>query len=392
MAINIQNLASITDISQLKVGADNQLQQRSGIGTFFLKIGDAFRNLSQAGRAAIAQRNDSILNAMRAAVDNAREVVRAEDKPIAERLSSVFQRLQTANANRAALSGLETAITLLQTQASALKYGLANDPRFTAMPSLSQQLLCSALNSIDAGREPDKASAKERIKNDFFGVRPAGYNIAEGLRQFGEGLVDGFLNPKQQKEVHENGIHKSFILDTRRHSVSSFNGRAVPTVDDPAITGTNQDERKDNLAALCVRELRTIVGEEHQNLLPFISMMASQAGLDSALTYLPFMSGLSEPGDAHLVGAGIAPVYGSATHGCTISREGDTLSISITFSQGYASMDVAASAAGLFCKGGLTMNIDLAAPPRPATVNGRDVLIPQFTLNNGDVHFETPQA
>lgn len=392
MAINIQNLASITDISQLKLGADNQLQQRSGIGAFFLKIGDAFRNLSQAGRAAIAQRNDSILNAMRAAVDNARETVRAEDKPIAERLSSVFQRLQTANANRAVLSGLETAITRLQTQASAVKHGLAGDPRFTAMPSLSQQLLCSALNSIDAGREPDKASAKERIKNDFFGVRPAGYNIAEGLRQFGEGLVDGFLNPKQQKEVHENGIHKSFILDTRRHSVSSFNGRAVPTVDDPAIPGTNQDERKDNLAALCVRELRTIVGEEHQNLMPFISMMASQAGLDSALTYLPFMSGLSEPADAHLAGAGIAPVYGSATHDCTISREGDTLSISITFSQGYASMDVAASAAGLFCKGGLTMNIDLAAPPRPATVNGRDVLIPQFTLNNADVRFETPAA
>ena len=392
MAINIQNLASITDISQLKLGADNQLQQRSGIGAFFLKIGDAFRNLSQAGRAAIAQRNDSILNAMRAAVDNAREVVRAEDKPIAERLSSVFQRLQTANANRAALSGLETAITRLQTQASAVKHGLAGDPRFTAMPSLSQQLLCSALNSIDAGREPDKASAKERIKNDFFGVRPAGYNIAEGLRQFGEGLVDGFLNPKQQKEVHENGIHKSFILDTRRHSVSSFNGRAVPTVDDPAITGTNQDERKDNLAALCVRELRTIVGEEHQNLMPFISMMASQAGLDSALTYLPFMSGLSEPADAHLAGAGIAPVYGSATHDCTISREGDTLSISITFSQGYASMDVAASAAGLFCKGGLTMSIDLSATPRREMVDGKEVLIPQFTLNNGDVRFETPAA
>ena len=392
MAINIQNLASITDISQLKLGADNQLQQRSGIGAFFLKIGDAFRNLSQAGRAAIAQRNDSILNAMRAAVDNAREVVRAEDKPIAERLSSVFQRLQTANANRAALSGLETAITRLQTQASAVKHGLAGDPRFTAMPSLSQQLLCSALNSIDAGREPDKASAKERIKNDFFGVRPAGYNIAEGLRQFGEGLVDGFLNPKQQKEVHENGIHKSFILDTRRHSVSSFNGRAVPTVDDPNLPGTDQEERKDNLAALCVRELRTIVGEEHQNLMPFISMMASQAGLDSALTYLPFMSGLSEPGDVHLVGAGIAPVYGSATHGCTISREGDTLSISITFSQGYSSMGVDTPAAGLFCKGRLTMNIDLAAPPRPATVNGRDVLIPQFTLVNGDVRFEAAQA
>ena len=391
---NIQNLASVTSLDQLKVGADNQLQHRSAIGTFFLKIGDAFRNLSQSGRAAIAQRTEGILNAMRAAVDNARANVQAADFPAAARLTNVLQRLQTAsaNTNAEALNSLQSSITRLQTHATLVKHGLAGDPRFTALPGLSQQLLCSALDSIDAGREPDKASAKERIKNDFFGVRPAGYSIAEGLRRFGEGLVDGFLNPKQQKEVHENGIHKSFILDTRRHSVSSFNGRAVPTVDDPAITGTNQDERKDNLAALCVRELRTIVGEEHQNLMPFISMMASQAGLESARTYLPFMSGLSEPADAHLAGAGIAPVYGSATHDCTISREGDTLSISITFSQGYSSMSVDTPAAGLFCKGGLTMNIDLAAAPRSATVNGRDVLIPQFTLVNGDVRFEAAQA
>ena len=364
---NLQNLASVTSLDQLKVGADNQLQHRSAIGTFFLKIGDAFRNLSQSGRAAIAQRNEGILNAMRAAVDNARANVQAADIPVAARLTNVLQRLQTAsaNTNTEALNSLQSSIARLQTQASAVKHGIADDPRFTAMPSLSQQLLCSALDSIDAGREPDKASAKERIKNDFFGVRPAGYNIAEGLRQFGEGLVDGFLNPAQQKEIRENGIHDSFIKDTRRHSVSSFNGTAVPDISDPAITGTDQDERKDNLAALCVRELRAIVGEEHQNLMPFISMMASQAGLDSALSYLPFMSGLSDPADMHLVGAGIAPANNSATHNCTISREGNTLIISVTFEQGYVSMGGDAPAAGLFCKGGLTMNIDLAAPPAP---------------------------
>ena len=241
---NLQNLASVTSLDQLKVGADNQLQHRSAIGTFFLKIGDAFRNLSQSGRAAIAQRNEGILNAMRAAVDNARANVQAADFPAAARLTNVLQRLQTAsaNTNAEALNSLQSSITRLQTHAALVKHGLAGDPRFTAMPERSQQLLCSALDSIDAGREPDKASAKERIKNDFFGVRPAGYNIVEGMRQFGEGLVDGFLNPKQQKEVRENGIHNSFILDTRRHSVSSFNGRAVPTIDDPAITGTNPSD------------------------------------------------------------------------------------------------------------------------------------------------------
>ena len=38
------------------------------------------------------------------------------------------------------------------------------------------------------------------------------------------------------------------------------------------------------------------------------------------------------------------------------------------------------------------MSIDLSAAPRREMVDGKEVFIPQFTLNNGDVHFETPAA
>ena len=385
MAISIQNLSNITDISQLKLGADNQLQQRSGIGAFFLKIGDAFRNLSQAGRAAIAQRNDSILNAMRAAVDNARETVRAEDRPMAERLSSVFQRLQTANANRAALSGLETAITRLQTQAAALKYGLANDPRFTALSPRAQQGLCYALDSISAANKPDKEAAKERLKNDFFGIRPETFNMEAGLQLFSDDLVEDFLRPSQQANVKENDIHKSFILDTRRRSIDSFNGVPVPQITDEAS--------KDVIAGYCVQQLDTLLGAEHQDLKPFISMMASQAGLDSAQSFLPVMSGLSDPADAHLTNAQIMPDRSNARHHTSITREGDTLHIVSSFDQGFKMYDSPEGAPNvLSCKGTVTMSIDLAAEPRREMVDGKEVFIPQFTLNNGDVRFETPQA
>ena len=363
MAINIQNLASITDISQLKVGADNQLQQRSGIGAFFLKIGDAFRNLSQAGRAAIAQRNDSILNAMRTAVDNARETVRAEDKPIAERLSSVFQRLQT--------------------QAAAVKHGLANDPRFTALSPLAQQGLCYTLDSISAANKPGKEAAMERVKNDFFGIRPETFNMEAGLQLFSDDLVEDFLRPSQQANVKENGIHKSFILDTRRRTIDSFNGVPVPQ-----STG---EASKDVIAGYCVQQLDTLLGAEHQDLKPFISMMASQAGLDSAQSFLPAMCGVNEKGDANLQFINIYPNGNDADHHMHVTREGDTLTISTSFRQGYVSNnDPEITDSILEVKGSIDMVIDLSQPPTEHVQGGKSLFIPTFTMENVSASITRP--
>lgn len=375
---NLQNLANINSLDQLKLGADNQLQQRSGIGTFFRKVGDAFLKLSQGGRAAINQRNEAILNAMRAAVDNARTTVQAEDRPTAQRLSSVLERIQTATANRndGALEGLKNSVASLQQKTVELQYGLHGDARYTALSPRAQQGLVYALENIRKGHSDNKQADMERIKNDFFGVRPDSYDIDEGMRQFSESLIKGFLNPDQQAQIDENGIHKSFKLDTRRNCMTNIGDVATP--------GNQPQEFYENA-------LKNTVPAEHHRFLPFISMMCSQAGMDSAKHYLSYMSGLSDRGDFHLSEVGLMP-SSSAEHKVSLTCEGNTLRLTDTFAQPFNMFDDMAGADVLGYRGNVTMTIDLAAEPRIETVNGKEVLIPQFVLENGDVHFEIPQA
>ena len=374
---NLQNLANINSLDQLKLGADNQLQQRSGIGTFFRKVGDAFLKLSQGGRAAINQRNEAILNAMRAAVDNARTTVQAEDRTTALRLSSVLERIQTATANMdgGALEGLKGSVASLQQKTVELQYGLHGDARYTALSPRAQQGLVYALENISKGRSDNKQADMERIKNDFFGVRPDSYDIDEGMRQFSESLINDFLKPSQQAEVDENGIHKSFKLDTSRNCMTNIGDVATP--------GNQPEEFYENA-------LKNTVPAEHHRFLPFISMMCTQAGMDSAKSFLSYMSGLSDRGDFHLSEVGLMPSNSGVEHKVSLTCEGNTLRLTDTFAQPFHMFDDMAGAAVLGYRGNVTMTIDLAAEPRIERVNGEEVLIPQFVLENGDVHFETP--
>ncbi len=373
---NLHNLANINSLDQLKLGADNQLQKRSGIGTFFRKVGDAFLKLSHAGRAAIAQRNEAILNAMRTAVDNARATVQAEDRPTAQRLSSVLARIQTATANMdgGALEGLKGSVASLQQKTAELQYGLHGDARYTALSPRAQQGLVYALETISKGSSDNKQADMERVKNDFFGVRPDTYDIDEGMRQFSESLIEDFLKPSQQALVDGNGIHNSFKLDTSRNCMTNIGDVATP--------GNQPEEFYENA-------LKNTVPAEHHRFLPFISMMCSQAGMDSAKSFLPYMSGLSDPADSHLTAAGLMPPN-NAEHKVSLTCEGNTLRLTDTFAQPFNMIDDMAGAAVLSYRGNVTMTIDLAAEPRIETVNGKEVLIPQFVLENGDVHFETP--
>ena len=126
-------------------------------------------------------------------------------------------------------------------------------------------------------------------------------------------------------------------------------------------------------------------------------MMTSQAGLDSASSFLPRMSGLSERADAQLTNAGMVP--SKNTHAITVERQGNDLLINAAFHQGFKYSETArdpASLTALSYDGHITMRIDLSAPPteHTVTVTGPDgqqeqrtALIPQFTLENGDVRF-----
>ncbi len=353
---NLQNLSAVTDFDQLKLGANNSLTRRSGIETFFRKVGDAFLKLSQAGRTAIAHRNERIMNAMRAAMHRASSENQPEAQNVAQRLNSAITRIQVANL--------------------APRFGLSRDPRFRNLPPASQLAQCQVLhNTASEGGGP---AALQQLKNDFFGVRPAEYDMAEGMRRFSEELSNEFLKPVQQSYVDDSGIHDSFVKDTHRGSVSRIGQTLTPGGQEREVYET---------------ALRNEVPAQHHRFLPFISMMASQAGMDSAMTFLPMFARLSDMADSHLMQAGLAPTTAGTTHDISVVRNGSRLVLTSTFDQAYKMHHGSDTASVVLrCKGTVTMNIDLDAEPRREVVNGKEVLIPQFTIENGDVYFETPAA
>ena len=285
----------------------------------------------------------------------------------------------------------------MQPATGDLAVNIQRDPRFSAMPLRSQKALSSAMRTVatHTPEGPERQAALERLKNDFFGVKPAGYDLQRGLEEFKEELLRadaGFLTQTQQRFIGADGIHSSFTKDTARHSINSFtsaDGRReeVPYADE-AAGRTPKD-----LSDICTGHLLRILGEEHRDILPFVSMMASQAGMDSAISFLPHMTGLTQAGDMHLMNADINPPIGSGDHHMDVIRNGNLLTIHTDFWQGYfeaGNMRGGNDQPDLILKGNLDMVIDLSVPPTAHEVNGKVVFVPQFTLENGDIQFTAP--
>ena len=53
---NLNSLASVTSLSQLRLDGEGQLEKRNALSTLGHRIADAFRSLSAEGRTAIAAR------------------------------------------------------------------------------------------------------------------------------------------------------------------------------------------------------------------------------------------------------------------------------------------------------------------------------------------------
>ena len=265
---------------------------------------------------------------------------------------------------------------------------IQRDPRFSAMPERSQATLLEALNNVRANmpQGPEQQAALERLKNDFFGIMPAAYDINMGMQRFkDENLIDGFLQPTQQGYVDGQGIHDSFIKDTVRGSIRRMGDVLTP--------GNMPKE-------FYIDNLLRLVPEEHRRFLPFVSMMASQAGMDCALSFLPHLSGASDIADMHLIDAGIASAA-DAQHDLDLIPTEHGLRMELTFSQPYKSMSDENDAPGaLLLNGRLTMDIDFTAEPevhqvdvmrRNTVVEQRTVYVPHCTLLDGDILFTAPR-
>lgn len=365
--LDVTALNSITDLGQLGFGSDNQLQKRSDFSALVCRMKDAFLGLSRTGRASIAARNSRIMEAMRVAVQENRGNAEAPD--LSQSLENLVTRLQTAaqNSIRSALN-----------EAGA---EIENGPDFARLPESSRRVLSRALENTIAGAATtgaitfDRARDRmESLKKAFCGIIPESHDPAKGIRDFARELKKEFLKPVQQALVDEKGFHQSFDKDCRRGDIA-FIGHT----DTPA-----------NMSAEFYREaLKNTLPEQYHPFLPFISMMASQAGLGSARLFLPVLSGLSEQGNEQLLDAGLLPLRDFTEHKLNITRSGTNLVMMDNFFEGFAHEPGTPWELGI--RGEVTMIVNLAVPPERVRVGDREVLIPQFHLEAGNALFEIPE-
>ena len=101
------------------------------------------------------------------------------------------------------------------------------------------------------------------------------------------------------------------------------------------------------------------------------------------------------PGNLHLNEDGI--MQSGSHHTMRIDRQGDDLIIQATFRSDFINAAVPGDQTVLSQDGTVSMRINLAAPPETTTVTipatqdtpeqQREVLIPQFTVENADVNY-----
>ena len=373
MPVNLQQLQSlvgVSSLSEIKINDSGQLEKRSGIRAFFAKIGDFFQGLSASGRAAIAARNEAVVLAMHQAVNEARADPQPQAQQLHQRLSAV-----TADLTRAAEQSKQAAI-------DDIRNGLRGDKKIKALPTSAKQALESALSTmIQNTPAPEWSARVASLKNYFLERLPPGADIDAGLQGFKTKLIQDFLTPVEQNNIGANGIHNSFNKDAVRHTIKQIGDTAM-----------EENQPLDYYETA----FRNIVGEEHKELLPFLSMMASQAGMDGSLEFLPVQAGVARPSLAmYFTEYGLMPI--NSKHGVSLSRDGDDLLISSRFSVGFNSIDEISrnqfnTESALTFKGTATLRVHLSTPPSTHTVNGKTVLVPHITMESGEMSFTTTQG
>ena len=103
------------------------------------------------------------------------------------------------------------------------------------------------------------------------------------------------------------------------------------------------------------------------------------------------MCGVNENSAANLQFINIYPNGNDADHHMHVTREGDTLTISTSFRQGYVSYnDPEITDSILEVKGSIDMVIDLSQPPTEHVQGGKSLFIPTFTMENVSASITRP--
>ena len=356
---NLNSLASVTSLSQLRLDGEGQLEKRNALETLGHRIADAFRSLSAEGRTAINARNVELLSAMQKAVDTSthHEVFLAREA--GGRLEAALDRLQN-RVDRDALF-------------SQIKSDITSDPRFAKMPQSSKAALRQALaNMADAhtGAKPSEwKDCADALKWAFFGEQPAGLDLDRGIEKFAASLKAGFLKPSMQAGI-EDGFNKLTLLDFKRNAISKVGDIATPG----------------SMEAQFYKDALSSVMEGHEELMPFVSTVITQNGLGSLAQQLPRDMGFNIANPLTLCQASRDPRQQFTD--VTVRREGHELVVEAKYENGF---HVSGTNGKAFSQlAAATMRIDLEAAPERHMVDGQEVLIPQFRLENVSTALSNP--
>jgi hypothetical protein len=251
----IQHLGSGGSLMLDKQG---QLETQSAAGRFFQKIGDAFRSLTSSGRAAIETRNANLETAMA-------HMLRRDTPLVNLAQSDISSPLTPAEHNALAMRlGVVLGLNKFPEEAHAAARNLALN--LLRLPGVLGP------NDSPAQIRGKALEVMNKIRKDpvVFNALRCGHTrnheqLKPALREIGKDMRAEFIRQKD-RNIRENGMHPSFLEDARRGNVRTING-----IDTPKDLEHHDFEG----------EFATMISD--RKFRGFLSMMASQAGLEGAL-------------------------------------------------------------------------------------------------------------
>lgn len=237
----------------LKLGSQGQLETQSAAGRFFQKIGDAFRSLSASGRAAIETRNAALHAAMA-------DMVRRD--ALVNPAQAEIPNPMTEQARR---NGFIMNLALAQ--------GASQLPQESR--AAARNLALHVLHSKGMPEQGDPAAVSRETRRIMQHIQDTPV-VRDGLRcdyarshaQL-QPLLDeiaGDIRTEYMKQkdrfISEDGMHESYVMDAKRGSIRSINGHAPDAAD---FEG----------------EFKALIPDKQ--IRGFLSMMASQAGVEGSL-------------------------------------------------------------------------------------------------------------
>ena len=237
----------------LSLDSQGGLETQSSAGKFFQKIGDAFRSLTESGRASIATRNEKLYAAM-ANLVRQESLVNPSQTELPNPMTEQSQR-------NACIMRLNVAQAALQ-----LPEGARGAARNLAMAEMRDKGLLEQGNPATIRREAQ--AIMQRIQADpvvlnvlQFGYSRSHAELQPQLDEMTRDMRETFMT-QMDHTIGPDGVHSSYPKDAARGSVRSINGHAPDTAD---FSG----------------ELVRLIPDPKMR--AFLSMVASQAGFEGSL-------------------------------------------------------------------------------------------------------------